>query len=170
MERSESVLDLLALQQDTLLDPDGRWRIDERLLKQHYSSLVESDLEALLSLARSAERWKAKMKVRLLSDEVRIDIALKTDSPVRDRLSETPHYRLSAIFPRSHFLFEFAAGYNILAHSDLGRDVAVRMDEKKLFISWKFEESAELTEAIQTLLLQDTFLEHSIHITQVSSS
>ena len=153
MEASGPILNLLTDQSEAILDCKGRFRIDRNVLKDHYCSLLDDDLEAILFLVQGAHRWESSgIRIRLIRAELLVDVVLTEDSPVRDRLGEDPENRLSALFAESHFLYEFSLGYNVLAYSELTNEVTLELDIKGLSLSWKFCESVELRTAIWDLL------------------
>jgi hypothetical protein len=154
VEASEPLLNLLVQQKaDGLLDSEGRFRIDLSVLKDHYSSRFEHDYQAIVCCVQSAQRWDATgVEIRLGMSELKMNIDLAADSFVLERLGEDPKFRLSALFPQTHYLYEFATGYNVLAHSELSRRVEIAVSDQRVTVIWEFIPSSELRSSIWDLL------------------
>jgi hypothetical protein len=123
-----------------MYDSEGLFQIDREALKEHYSSLLEDDWEAVLFFAQSAHKWNAlDLKLRVLKNEVQVDMRLPSDCIAKDRLLPDPKRSLEALFPHDHPLFEIAQGFNILTYSELTRRIGIYFENELLCIRWEYE-------------------------------
>lgn len=131
------------------MDEKGRFELDREVLRKHYAALAANECESVRFLLKSAKRWGQTGPVlELEGSRLKLKIEFSDDSPIPQRLCVDPSYRLAAIFPSSHCLYELAVGYNGLAYSETTRELSLTLLENTVVIDWHFEPDAELESAL----------------------
>ena len=144
---SEHLLQQVA---DGLRDEEGHFRLDRSVLRKHYARLVVDEGDAISFLSRSAESWgEAGLGFEMNGSRLRLEMVYPGDSPILQRLIGNPSYRLSAIFPPDHILYDLAAGYNGLAFSEQTLELDLTLVENRLVVDWHFKPDAELESALR---------------------
>lgn len=145
---SEHLLQQIA---DGLRDEEGHLRLDRSILRKHYARLVANECDSVSFFTRSAERWgEAGLSFEMNGPRLTLQMEFPADSPIPHRLSGDPSYRLSAIFPSDHYLYELAAGYNGLAFSEKTLELSMTVLQNTLVVDWHFKPDAELESALRS--------------------
>ena len=136
-----------------LLGEGERFQLDRGILKKHFGALAANESESVSYFLRSAKRWGGDVLcAQLTGPHLKLELEFPESSPIPQRLIGDASYRLSAIFPTSHFLYELAAGYNGLAFSERTRKLSLTAFKNSIVLEWHFEPDRDLETALRLTL------------------
>lgn len=136
-----------------LMDEKGNFRLDHSILEKHYRKLVADEAEAVAYLLKAFKKWNiGDYSYELSETHLKLDVELPEDSSMAARLGGEPSYRLAAIFPPTHPLYELAVGYNALANSEQTREISLTIVEQTLILYWQFGPDSAFEGALRKLL------------------